>query len=182
MNDRRCGYLTSRFSLPVSILASTFTKPKQKGPLNPFRSTPTWRRCSWGHRDRSPCKRPADFVFAGKSGRPRWRGGCLPITSNRRREGPYRQDSVGTPSGAHFQLWSTARGGGTWLCKRSFCGTGLQNDDEYLHAGCRSSKAESNPKAHQEVAGGMKWYELYSPEPAIPAKWWKSWYARGGRV
>jgi hypothetical protein len=46
MSDRRCRYCNQPFRLPDSILASTFTKPKQKGPLDPFRSTPIWRRCS----------------------------------------------------------------------------------------------------------------------------------------
>jgi integrase len=47
---------------------------KTEGSSKPVPLDPNLAEVLLAHRDRSPYKGPADFVFAGESGRPRWRG------------------------------------------------------------------------------------------------------------
>jgi len=47
---------------------------KTEGSSKPVPLDPNMAEVLLRHRERSPYKGPTDFVFAGESGRPRWRG------------------------------------------------------------------------------------------------------------
>ena len=95
---------------------------KTEGSSKPVPLDPNLAEVFRGHRDRSPYKGPADFVFAGESGRPRWRG-VLFADHIKPAAGRPGIGKIGWHTFRHtFQLWSTAWGR-TWLCRRSFCGT-----------------------------------------------------------
>jgi integrase len=65
-------------NLTVFILRSATGKhiyeTKTEGSSKPVPLDPNLVEVLQGHRERSSYKGPADFVFAGESGRPRWRG------------------------------------------------------------------------------------------------------------
>ena len=112
------------------------------------------------HKENSKYKAPTDFVFAGNSGQPRWRGILFAdhIQPAAERAGMGR---IGWHTVQAFVLHADSRHGhessgaeGTSAARRH------QDDHEHLHSGDGSGQAKNDSETHQETPRGLKWYEL----------------------
>ena len=133
-----------------SALGSHIYKTKTEQSGKPVPLDPSLAEVLLRHKENSKYKSPTDFVVAGDSGRPRWRGIllCRPHQTCGRK----RRDWQDQAAHGHALALNPATQFGSRFSRAEKASSPCrhQDDDEHLHSGHGSSQAKSHSILTQE--------------------------------